>query len=50
MHLAEATLFITISTMLSVFDIRPVQDEAGNYILPSGKMGPNLLVRYVLVA
>ncbi|KAB5588348.1 O-methylsterigmatocystin oxidoreductase [Ceratobasidium theobromae] len=45
-HFAEATLFITISTMLAVFDIRPICDEVGNPILPSGQMGPNLLVSH----
>ncbi|KAH7320356.1 cytochrome P450 [Rhizoctonia solani] len=45
-HLAEAMLFSVISTMLTVFDIQPVRDSLGNPVLPSAKMGPNMLVNH----
>ncbi|CEL54797.1 O-methylsterigmatocystin oxidoreductase OS=Aspergillus flavus (strain ATCC 200026 / FGSC A1120 / NRRL 3357 / JCM 12722 / SRRC 167) GN=ordA PE=2 SV=1 [Rhizoctonia solani AG-1 IB] len=45
-HLAESTLFITISTFLALFDIRPVKDEKGNEVLPDVNMKSNALVSY----
>ncbi|CAE6488740.1 unnamed protein product [Rhizoctonia solani] len=45
-HLAEAVLFSTISTMLTVFQIRPICDSLGNPLLPSATMGPNMLVNH----
>ncbi|CAE6506514.1 unnamed protein product [Rhizoctonia solani] len=45
-HLAEAILFSTISTVLAVFHIRPICDSSGNPVLPSAKMGPNVLVNH----
>ncbi|CAE6428381.1 unnamed protein product [Rhizoctonia solani] len=43
-HLAESTLFITMASMLAVFNIRPIKDEKGNDILPEIKMKSNALV------
>ncbi|CAE6466211.1 unnamed protein product [Rhizoctonia solani] len=45
-HLADSILFSVISTMLTVFNIRPIRDSLGNPILPSAKMGPNMLVNH----
>ncbi|KAG8736764.1 hypothetical protein FRC10_008959 [Ceratobasidium sp. 414] len=45
--MAESALFITISSLLAVFDIRPARDDHGNDILPSIKMKSNALVRSV---
>ncbi|CEL54795.1 O-methylsterigmatocystin oxidoreductase OS=Aspergillus flavus (strain ATCC 200026 / FGSC A1120 / NRRL 3357 / JCM 12722 / SRRC 167) GN=ordA PE=2 SV=1 [Rhizoctonia solani AG-1 IB] len=45
-HMAEATLFITIATFLALFDIRPVKDEQGNDIIPEVKMKSNTVVSY----
>ncbi|KAG8738891.1 hypothetical protein FRC10_006408 [Ceratobasidium sp. 414] len=47
-HFAEAALFITMCTLLMVFNIRPKQDEAGNDVLPEVKKGPNLMISYPL--
>ncbi|KAG9090639.1 hypothetical protein FRC06_000946 [Ceratobasidium sp. 370] len=47
-HFAEATLFITMCTLLMVFDIRPKRDEHGNEMLPEVKKGPNLMISYPL--
>ncbi|CAE6486506.1 unnamed protein product [Rhizoctonia solani] len=44
MHLAESTLFITIATMLALFDIRPNKDEEGNDIIPEVRMKSNALI------
>ncbi|CAE6381492.1 unnamed protein product [Rhizoctonia solani] len=33
-HFAQSSLFINVATILSTFDIRPVQDEQGKDILP----------------
>lgn len=35
MHLAEATLFINIATLLWAFDFVPPTDEDGKPVLPS---------------
>ncbi|CAE6517887.1 unnamed protein product, partial [Rhizoctonia solani] len=45
-HLAESTLFITMATMLAVFNIRPIKDEKGNDILPEISMKSNAIVSY----
>ncbi|QRW20999.1 cytochrome P450 family protein [Rhizoctonia solani] len=45
-HLAESTLFITISTFLMLFDVRPIKDEEGKEILPEVNMKTNALVSY----
>ncbi|CAE6431274.1 unnamed protein product [Rhizoctonia solani] len=45
-HMAEATLFITIATFLALFDIRPVKDEQGNDVIPEVKMKSNTVVSY----
>ncbi|KAF8745336.1 cytochrome P450, partial [Rhizoctonia solani] len=44
LHLAEATVFIFASTLLSVFTIGPSLDSNGNPIPLTGEMGPNLVV------
>ncbi|KAB5590604.1 O-methylsterigmatocystin oxidoreductase [Ceratobasidium theobromae] len=46
LHFAEATLFIAISTMLAVFDIKPAKDKNGNSIIPDGRMKPDGLIRF----
>ncbi|ELU35675.1 cytochrome P450 domain-containing protein [Rhizoctonia solani AG-1 IA] len=33
-HLAESTLFVMISTLLALFDIRPAKDKDGSDIIP----------------
>ncbi|KAJ3473489.1 hypothetical protein NLI96_g12978 [Meripilus lineatus] len=33
-HLAEASIWIVLATLLAVFDIRPIQDEYGNDVIP----------------
>jgi hypothetical protein len=48
MHFADATLFITLATMLTVFDIKPAKDAQGNDIIPKAEMGANLLIRCVV--
>ncbi|GAB1517009.1 hypothetical protein RhiTH_000052 [Rhizoctonia solani] len=45
-HLAESTLFITISTLLALFEIRPIKDKDGNDVIPEVNMKTNVLVRY----
>ncbi|CAE6462182.1 unnamed protein product [Rhizoctonia solani] len=45
-HLAESALFITISTFLMLFDVRPIKDEEGNEILPEINMKSNALISY----
>ncbi|KAJ1301841.1 hypothetical protein OPQ81_009068 [Rhizoctonia solani] len=45
-HLAEALLFSTISTMLAVFHIRPICDLSGGPIIPSAEMSVNMLVNH----
>ncbi|KAJ1306347.1 hypothetical protein OPQ81_007354 [Rhizoctonia solani] len=37
-HLAHASLFITIASILMAFDIGTIKDESGKDVLPSGKM------------
>ncbi|ELU42391.1 cytochrome P450 [Rhizoctonia solani AG-1 IA] len=46
-HMAESTLFITMATLLALFDIRPVRDQEGNEVLPQINMRSNALVRHV---
>ncbi|CAE6435292.1 unnamed protein product [Rhizoctonia solani] len=48
LHFAEASLFITISTMLAVFNIKPIRDPQGNEIIPDAQMCPESLVRFPL--
>ncbi|KAF8693180.1 cytochrome P450, partial [Rhizoctonia solani] len=45
-HLAESTLFVMISTLLALFDIRPAKDEDGSDIIPEVNMKANALVSY----
>ncbi|CAE6505303.1 unnamed protein product [Rhizoctonia solani] len=45
-HLAESTLFITITSLLALFDIRAAKDENGKEIVPEIKMKANALVSY----
>ncbi|KAF8745190.1 cytochrome P450, partial [Rhizoctonia solani] len=45
---ANASLFLAIATMLSVFDIKPAKDEQGNNIIPDTKLNGNSLVRFPL--
>ncbi|CAE6458090.1 hypothetical protein ACGC1H_006834 [Rhizoctonia solani] len=45
-HFAESTLFITMCTLLTVFNITPALDESGNPILPKVEKGPNLMISY----
>ncbi|KAF8686461.1 cytochrome P450 [Rhizoctonia solani] len=45
-HMAESTLFITMATLLALFDIRPVRDQEGNEVLPQINMRSNALVSY----
>ncbi|CAE6444787.1 unnamed protein product [Rhizoctonia solani] len=45
-HLAESTLFITISTLLALFEIRPIKDKDGNDVIPEVNMKTNVLVSY----
>ncbi|KAG8761790.1 hypothetical protein FRC11_013093 [Ceratobasidium sp. 423] len=45
-HFAEATLFLVIATMLSVFNIEPVKDKQGNTIVPEAKLTGKSLIRY----
>lgn len=40
-------LFMTIISLLAVFDIKPLNDSNGIPIIPKGEMGVNLLVRLV---
>lgn len=47
-HFAESTLFITMCTLLMVFNITPARDEFGNEVLPEVRKGPNLLISYPL--
>lgn len=44
---AESMLFITMSTMLYIFDLKPFRNEKGREVLPEPKMGLNLMVRWV---
>lgn len=44
-HFAEATLFITMCTLLMVFDIRPIRDQHGNFVLPKPRKEQNMLIR-----
>ncbi|KAF8714710.1 cytochrome P450, partial [Rhizoctonia solani] len=46
LHMAESTLFITISTFLMLFDVRPIKDEEGKEIPPEVNMKTNALVSY----
>lgn len=46
--MAESTLFITMASMLALFDIRPAKDEKGEEIIPEINMKSNALVRLVL--
>lgn len=43
-HFAEASLFITIASILMIFDIKPVQDRDGNDILPSRRMTNSIIM------
>ncbi|CEL56349.1 O-methylsterigmatocystin oxidoreductase OS=Aspergillus parasiticus GN=ordA PE=3 SV=1 [Rhizoctonia solani AG-1 IB] len=43
-HFAQASLFITIASILTAFDIGSAKDEDGKDILPSGKMIDSLVV------
>ncbi|KAH7326950.1 cytochrome P450 [Rhizoctonia solani] len=43
-HFAQSSLFITIASILMVFDIKPVQDEHGNDILPSQRMTNSIIM------
>ncbi|KAF8671233.1 cytochrome P450 [Rhizoctonia solani] len=45
-HLAESTLFVMISTLLALFDIRPAKDKDGSDIIPEVNMKANALVSY----
>ena len=45
-HLAHANLFITIATVLTIFDIRPVYNTDGTPRLPKGDMILNSAIRY----
>ncbi|EUC60774.1 cytochrome P450 family protein [Rhizoctonia solani AG-3 Rhs1AP] len=47
-HFAQASLFITISTMLAVFNIAPTRDKQGNDVIPDAKMSPDSFVRFPL--
>ncbi|ELU37384.1 protein binding protein [Rhizoctonia solani AG-1 IA] len=48
-HLAESTLFITISTLLALFEIRPIKDKDGNDVIPEVNMKTNVLVSHQIV-
>ncbi|EUC56105.1 cytochrome P450 family protein [Rhizoctonia solani AG-3 Rhs1AP] len=43
-HFAESSLFITVASILMVFNIKPAQDEGGNDILPSQRMTNSIVV------
>jgi hypothetical protein len=43
--MAESTLFITMATLLALFNIRPARDEQGNEVLPEINMKSNAVVR-----
>ncbi|CEL57076.1 O-methylsterigmatocystin oxidoreductase OS=Aspergillus flavus (strain ATCC 200026 / FGSC A1120 / NRRL 3357 / JCM 12722 / SRRC 167) GN=ordA PE=2 SV=1 [Rhizoctonia solani AG-1 IB] len=43
---AEASLFLTVATLLSVYDIRPAKDDRGNDIMPETKLVGHSLVRF----
>ncbi|KAF8594593.1 cytochrome P450 [Ceratobasidium sp. AG-I] len=43
-HFAEATLFITMCTLLTVFNIQPIRDEHGNAVLPEPRKEQNMLI------
>ncbi|KAH7317530.1 putative CyP450 monooxygenase [Rhizoctonia solani] len=45
-HLAESSLFITMTSLLSLFDIRPAKDTNGKEIIPEIRMKANALVSY----
>ncbi|QRW11771.1 cytochrome P450 family protein [Ceratobasidium sp. AG-Ba] len=47
-HFAESSLFITMCTLLMVFNMRPPKDEKGNNVFPEIRKEPNPLIRYVL--
>ncbi|KAF8598008.1 cytochrome P450 [Ceratobasidium sp. AG-I] len=47
-HLAEASLFITIATLLAIFDIRPVYDADGTPRSPKGEMIQSLTISHPL--
>ncbi|CAE6431290.1 unnamed protein product [Rhizoctonia solani] len=44
-HFAETSLFLAITTMLTVFDIKPAKDEQGNNIIPDSKLTGKSLIR-----
>ncbi|KAB5590603.1 O-methylsterigmatocystin oxidoreductase [Ceratobasidium theobromae] len=48
LHFAESAVFITITTMLAVFDIKPPKDDKGNDVIPDGRMMPSGLIRFPL--
>lgn len=43
-HFAEASIFITMCTILSVFNVKPTCDEEGREMLPTAEMSPNRFV------
>jgi hypothetical protein len=45
--MAESSLFITIVSLLALFDIRPAKDEHGNDIIPEVNMKSMALIRQV---
>ncbi|KAF8595467.1 cytochrome P450 [Ceratobasidium sp. AG-I] len=45
-HLAESVLFMTISSLLAIFDIKTASDSNGAPIIPKGDMTVKLLVSY----
>ncbi|CAE6455094.1 unnamed protein product [Rhizoctonia solani] len=47
-HFAEATLFLTVATMLSVFNIEPTKDKYGNTVVPEARLTGKSLVRIPL--
>ncbi|CCO36612.1 O-methylsterigmatocystin oxidoreductase Short=OMST oxidoreductase [Rhizoctonia solani AG-1 IB] len=45
---AEASLFLTVATLLSVYDIRPAKDDRGNDIMPETKLVGHSLCSFEL--
>ena len=43
MHLAEASLWIYIATIVALFNITPSRDECGNEVLPRIETGPGII-------
>ncbi|KAG8716279.1 hypothetical protein FRC09_015922, partial [Ceratobasidium sp. 395] len=48
-HFAESSLFLSMCTLLAVFDIRPKLDECGNELLPEVKKGPNVMISQLVL-